>query len=228
MKTGVSYFGNRHVNRVVEDLNDMKAHHCNAVLHTLSEEDVEFYLDTMKEIVRVSHARGFEVYNNPWGYGGTFGGESYSRFCVNNVEAGQKDNQGRLLPAACLNHPGYRKYLKEWIEAVTYVDGDAVFWDEPHFYILKPEEGWSCRCEICQAKFKDGFGHDMPQDIGPEVIKFKCESMIDFLKEMTSYAKEKGLRNNICLLPPLYGPGGYRGGRLAGGCRYTGSGRDCY
>ncbi|RLG43624.1 MAG: hypothetical protein DRN81_06155, partial [Thermoproteota archaeon] len=206
MLTGTSYFGNRNVDLVIEDLKAIKANSCNAVLHTLAEEDVEYYLDTMKKIVAESHRLGLIVYVNPWGYGGTFGGESYSSFMACNIKARQVDNCGNILPAACLNAPSYREHLKRWVDAAAYVKADVVFWDEPHFYSWHREDchlpaklkgGFSCRCDTCRKLFGERFGKDMPSQLTDEIIQFKSESMINFLKATTSYAREKGLKNSV-------------------------------
>ena len=84
IKTGVSYFGNRILRHVREDMEDIRAHNCDFVVHTVSEEDMAFYKGTMKDIVAVSRDAGLEVYLDPWAVGGIFGGETYSKFIQRN------------------------------------------------------------------------------------------------------------------------------------------------
>ena len=57
------------------DLKDIKAHNCNLIVHTFSENDLFYYPETMTEIVKISHQEGFETYLDPWGVGNIFGGE---------------------------------------------------------------------------------------------------------------------------------------------------------
>ncbi len=214
MKTGVTYYGSRRVEHVIKDLKEIKKNHCNAVLHCLTEEDVSFNLESMKKIVAVSHDMGFQVYNNAWAYCGVFGGVGYSGFTIHNLDACQVDNHGNILPAACLNHPKFRAYMKKWVDAVVYIGGDIAFWDEPHFYIPSVDCWWfqdksllnsktslSCCCDRCQELFESKFNHKMPQEETKETIKFRHYSMIDFFEELTSYAKKSGLKNNVCVIP---------------------------
>jgi hypothetical protein len=66
MRIGTSYFGSRAVQHVKEDMVSLKESGFTDVLHTLSEEDMEYYLDSVKDIVAVSHAQGLNVYVCPW------------------------------------------------------------------------------------------------------------------------------------------------------------------
>ena len=61
MITGVSYFGVRSPKHVLADMQDIKAAGFNAVLHTWSEEDQQYYYDTMKDIVDQSAELGLMV-----------------------------------------------------------------------------------------------------------------------------------------------------------------------
>ena len=67
MIKGVSYFGVRSPKLARMDLVQIKEAGYNAVLHTWSEEDLQYYYDTMKQIVNESAAMGLSVYVNPWG-----------------------------------------------------------------------------------------------------------------------------------------------------------------
>ena len=96
MVTGFSYFGVYNPEYAKIDIARMKEDGANAVLITLAEEDVEFYLDTKKELVRLAHKVGLLVYMNPWSLGGVFGGESYSGFLVRNPGEMQIDSRGEF------------------------------------------------------------------------------------------------------------------------------------
>ncbi len=43
LRTGVSYFGNRNPRHFRVDLEEIKSHHCNFIVHTFSENDQLFY-----------------------------------------------------------------------------------------------------------------------------------------------------------------------------------------
>ena len=98
-----AYFGSRIVRHVARDMEDLRRGF--NVLHTLSENDLAYYRDTMKAIVDASHANGLEVQMNPWGVGRTFGGEAESRFVLFRPDACQVLDDGRRVPAGCLNTP---------------------------------------------------------------------------------------------------------------------------
>lgn len=206
MKSGVSYFGNRIPKHVREDLQDMVDHGVNFVVHTFAEEDLQFYRRTMGEIVKITHEVGLEVYLDPWGVGGIFGGESYSNFVATNLDARQVLADGSLAPAACLNNPGFRQFMREWVSAGAEVGADVLFWDEPHFYVAwessdQDQRQWACRCQSCQDLYQKRYSSPMPQHLTQEVQKFKQASVVDFLGEMCNLSHQLGMKNAICLLP---------------------------
>ena len=118
MIKGVSYFGVRSPKHVLADMADIKAAGFNAVLHTWSEEDQQYYYGTMKEIVDKSADLGLTVYVNPWGVGRVFGGEAYSELTARNHDLCQVALDGKPKVAACPNHPEFRAYMHKWIESV--------------------------------------------------------------------------------------------------------------
>ncbi len=212
MITGFSYFGVRNPEYVKIDLRRMKAHGATAVLFTLTEEDLEFYRDTMRELVALAHAEGLLVYTNPWGVGGVFGGESYSKFICKYPDERQVDANGQAVPAACFNSPIFREFVRHWIDTAAYCGADVAMWDEPHFYMAhwadeslsKEDNVPTCFCPHCQEKFQAQFGFPMPKELTPEVARFREDSLVDFLAEMSRAANEKGLENSVCILPPSY------------------------
>lgn len=207
MKTGVSYFGNRMLNHYLEDLKDIKAHNCNFVLHTFSENDYFFYKDTMKDFVKASQDAGLEVYIDPWGVAGVFGGEADWRWLPKNIDASQIRNDGMVLGIACPNNEKYRTFMRDWTKVAMETGADVVFWDEPHFYIPgwagHPKEMWGCCCNVCKELFRDRFGHDMPKEKNEEVIIFQEARLFDFLKDLCDTVKSNNpkIKNCICLLP---------------------------
>ncbi len=168
-------------------------------MHTLSENDVEYYLDTMKNIVNLSKEYGFEVYLDPWGVGRIFGGEAYSKFLLLNDDARLVTKDGVKGYGACMNNPKTLSFIKSWIEAAAYVGGDYVFWDEPHFSPLTNKDG--CFCEICRARFRELFGKGMDLAKAEELTKFRGITKLTFLREVIDHATKLGLKNVLCLLP---------------------------
>src|SRR3989338_1093825 len=128
MKCGVSYFGSRMPDDVVDDMKAIRDNGCNFIVHTFAEEDMEFYPGTMEKIVHASKKEGLEVWIDPWGVGQTWGGESYSNFIAKNVDAMQVNTEGNLVPAACLNNEKYRKFMTEWTDAAIDIGADNIFW----------------------------------------------------------------------------------------------------
>lgn len=205
---GVSYFGVRSPRHALSDIKDIKEAGFNAILHTWSEEDQQYYFDTMKEIVDASADMGLDVYVNPWGVGRVFGGEAYSELTARNHDMCQIGIDGKPKVAACPNHPDFRAYMHKWIESVCATKVSTIFWDEPHFYFEKGGlSNWSCRCKRCQEGFRKQFGYEMPAELTDDVKQFRENSLIDFLKEMTSDVHARGKRNCVCMLPPWFPAG---------------------
>jgi sugar phosphate isomerase/epimerase len=204
LKTGVAYHDVRNVRHAREDLQDMLAHHCNFVVHTLSETDLSFYMQTMKEIVRISKDLGMETYIDPWGVGRIFGGEALSAFVGNTIDARQILANDKSVPAACMNSPEFRSFMRLWTEAAADTGADVAFWDEPHFYTgdwVGGQRSWACRCPACQKIFKDKYGRPMPREMDGDVVRFREQTVVDFFKELCDHARACGMKNALCVLP---------------------------
>ncbi len=205
-KTGVSYYGCRIPWRAREDLEAIARNHCTFVVHTFSEEDREFYVEAMRQIVADSKALGLEVWLDPWAVGQAFGGETYSALVMKRRDLCQVSSTGETLPSACPNHPEFQAYLKGWAATAVEIGAQVLFWDEPHFYIV-PEDGtsgathWACRCAACQARYVERYGHPMPVTMTPEVRAFKEDSLVAFLTLLCDEGRRLGARNAMCYLP---------------------------
>lgn len=208
MISGIAYFGVRNPEWVAQDMARIRNDGYTHVLHTWSEEDLQYSPDTMEEIIAVSVKAGLRVYVNPWGIGRIFGGEAYSELAARDPSLAQRDAQGNPLVAACPNQPGFRAYMHRWIERVCATAVDTIFWDEPHFYFEKGKADlWACRCDRCRALFQDRFGKAMPQERTADVESLRQASLVDFLAEMTAAVHARGKRNSVCLLPPWFPAG---------------------
>ena len=204
LKTGISYFGNRFLRHFQKDLREIRRAHCNFIVLTFSETDLQYYEGTMRDFVKASHDKGLEVYLDPWGVGRAFGGESYSEFLLHHPEARQVSSVGGSLPIACLNHPLFHQFMRRWCEAAFRMKIDTFFWDEPHFHLFRnPSRSrqWSCRCTVCQALFRKWEGHRMPESYTSQVEAFREWTLFRFLKRFCDFTKREGFRNAVCFLP---------------------------
>ncbi len=207
LKLGVSYYGNRIPWRVKEDLQEIRKIGCNYVVHTFSEEDLEFYQGAMAKIIATSHELGLEVWLDPWGVGQVFGGETYSSLIAKSLVVRQVNSYGDSLPIACPNHPAFREYLIQWIEAAARWKADVLFWDEPHFFIYPEPEGdavpklWACRCSVCQILFRERLNEPMPEGATPEVRSFKEGCLVEWVRFLGEETAKRGLKSAVCLLP---------------------------
>jgi len=204
MKFGCSYFGNRIVRHVAEDMKLLKKQGFTFVVHTFSEFDLQFHKDNIGEIVEATHAAGLEAQLDPWGIGNVFGGEPFSNFAAQNMfTACQVLDDGSPAPFACPNSPVFRDFMREWIDAATKAGTKVIFWDEPHFFnpsFLGGVPGrWGCRCEHCKKLFEQAKGFPMPSTETDDVKVFKRETLYEFIDFLTRLASEKGLRNDLCV-----------------------------
>ncbi|MDD5067934.1 MAG: hypothetical protein PHF84_12890 [bacterium] len=202
METGISYYANRILKHVAEDMAEIKKNNCTYVVHTFSEEDLHFYKDTMKEIVKVTHDHGLAVHLDPWAVGGLFGGEAFSKFVMENKDACQVDNQGHILGRACPNHSGFREYLRSWTEEALGAGPDYIFWDEPHYPMFPEKEGrWTCCCAVCRKKYGERFGREMGKSLEQEMVQFYQDSVMELLDELCITVRKAGVKNSVCFLP---------------------------
>src|SRR5436305_4569507 len=210
MPIGVSYFGNRILRHVAADMDDLAARGFTGVLHTMSENDLTYYRDTIGRLVEISHAAGLFVQVGPWGVGRTFGGEAESLYVANHPHVGQVLDSGRPVAAGCLNSEAYREFVRSWATAAVETGAERVFWDEPHWahpaHFDEPLERWGCRCARCVQRWCDETGDDdMPAELTAEVRAFRERCLVEFLGELTAYVAGLGASSTVCLLPHTTG-----------------------
>ncbi len=208
---GVSYFGSRHLDHVRRDMEKIAAAGCNMVVHTMSEEDMTYYPETMVQIVKASKEAGLQVFLDPWGVGRVFGGEAFSNFVAMNPRERQRMElpEGELwADKACLNSSTFRKMMEAWVELAACSNAHGVFWDEPHLYYgeLKPlfgrtREVWGCSCGVCKRLFREKFGYEMTGQFSEDVTRFRQATILGFLESLSELAVSKGLINALCVFP---------------------------
>lgn len=130
MYTGLSYVLNRDISHVEKDLKEI-ATYCDFVVHTFSEDDLFYHKNNVKKIVESSHKNKLSVYLDPWGVGGVFGGETFSRFVAEHPAACLKNGKHNL-PIADIGHEQFRKFMREWLASALAMGPEVIFWDEPH------------------------------------------------------------------------------------------------
>jgi N-acetylmuramic acid 6-phosphate etherase len=205
MAVGCSYFGNRILRHVAADMEGLAAAGFTGVLHTMSENDVAYYRDTLGRMVALSHQAGLEVQVGPWGLGRVFGGEAETHFVAVHPELGQVLDDGQRVAAGCLNQEGFRAFVRDWASAAVETGADRVFWDEPHWahpsYWGAAPQRWGCRCEVCRTRYREWSGGDMPGELTPEVVAFRDAGLVEFIGDVVAHVAGLGGRSTVCVLP---------------------------
>ena len=201
LRLGVAYHGNRMPFHAQQDFREIANHNMNTIVHMLSHTDWDRHIQVMRDLVAMSEAEGLEVWMDNWGIGGPPGDKSH--FLAYYPDSHQVYSNGDMDPVrACLNSPDFRKFSKEWIDAVCFTGCKTIFWDEPHLPLKTVQEKtyYSCACPRCRKLFEEQYGHPMPETPDDEVNEFRVNTIIDYFTEVTSYAETKGLTNNICVM----------------------------
>jgi hypothetical protein len=102
-----------------------------------------------------------------------------------------------------------RAFVRGWADAAVQAGADRVFWDEPHWvqpehFELEPAR-WGCRCEHCQAGYRERFGEPMPAELTAEVLAFRQDCLVDFLADLVAHCDRQGAGTTVCLLPLVGG-----------------------
>lgn len=199
--TGVAYHGNRMPSHVRTDMEEIARADMDIVVHMLSHTDWERHKNVMKENFRITEEYGMEVWVDNWGIGGSPGDKSH--FLAYHPEAHMIYSDSTMHPCqACVNHPAYRKFTKDWLDAVAEIGGRTIFWDEPHVP-QKNVDGkvvYCCTCPVCKAKFEERYGHAMPVEQTPETAAFQLDSVVDYFADVTAYSAALGMKNAACVM----------------------------
>ena len=208
IETGVSYFANGWLHHFERDLEDILAHNCTYIVHCFSENEMVFARNRTKQFFKMTRGSGLGCWANPWAVMGLFGGEQFSAFVPRNPEACQVLSTGQRAPAACPSAPETRAAMKLWLDMAIDFGADTIFWDEPHLYIpdwddlhFASDDAFACFCPRCRDSFLEQFSQPMPGTLTNEIRLHRENIMVDFLTEMIGYARDKGAKNAITLLP---------------------------
>lgn len=206
LRLGAAYHGNRMPHHAEQDLLDMASHGMNTVVHMLSHTDWNRHLEVIRDIVTMSRDFGLEPWIDNWGLAGSPGDTSH--FLAIYPDAHMRFSDGSLAGIyPCLYSPEYRKFTKDWIDAVDYTGAKTIFWDEPHMPQKKADGRvyYGCACPRCRELFREKFGREMPLESDDDVKRFAAESVADYFAEMTEYSRSKGITNTVCVMIGTYG-----------------------
>lgn len=206
LRLGAAYHGNRMPHHARVDLDDMAAHGMDIVVHMFSHTDWDRHKNVMKEIVDMSVDAGLEVWADNWGLGGPPGDKSH--FLSYYPDSHMYYSDGEMAPVyACLNSPDFRRFVKEWIDAVAFLGAKTIFWDEPHMPQKKAgvDKVYGCACPRCRKLFEEKYGRPMPLYADSDASRFGTDSVVDYLREVTEYSALKGITNVVCVMLGTYG-----------------------
>ncbi|MBE6668849.1 MAG: hypothetical protein E7601_01450 [Ruminococcaceae bacterium] len=206
LNLGIAYHGNRMPHHAREDLISIARNGFDTVVHMLSHTDWDRHKLVMKDIVSMSEQFGLDVWVDNWGLGGPPGDKSH--FLAYYPEAHARFSDGTLAPVhACLNSPEFRKFTYDWIDAVRFIGGKTIFWDEPHLPTKKVDGKvyYACTCDRCKKLFEERYNRPMPEIADEDVIKFGVDSVVDYFKDVTAYSASFGIKNIVCVMLGTYG-----------------------
>lgn len=115
----VSYFGNRYLDHFRRDLQEIRDHGFDTVVHCVTEADREWGMTRIAEMFAMTREAGLSCWADPWGVAGVFGGEAHSGYLARGGTVGAED-------------AGLRALLHNWIDAVATAGTECIFWDEPN------------------------------------------------------------------------------------------------
>jgi hypothetical protein len=203
VRTGVAYLASRDPRRLADDLCELREV-ADYLVVPLSEADLIWSRQTTAHVVEAARQVGLEVWLDPWGVAGVFGGEALSRFLLKRYDAWQLTSDGRRVPIACPRSPALWAFLDEWIEAASACGADGVFWDEPHLWdgnwIGRPDL-WGCRCATCAAAYLAEHGEPAGTSSNPTVHAWQGREVLRLVSSLTERGHAAGLRNMVCLVP---------------------------
>lgn len=203
LKTGVAYHGNRMPSHAAADMLEIARADMDIVVHMLSHIDWVRHKYRMQDIFKITKEMGLEVWVDNWGLAGSPGDSSY--FLSAHPEAHSYFSNGEMHPQqVCINHPAFRAFTKEWLDAVAEIGGETVFWDEPHIpskRLADDTRVYCCHCPTCQALFEERYGHAMPKEADEEFQAFRTDSIVDYFRDVCAYSASLGLKNSICIMP---------------------------
>ena len=206
LRLGAAYHGNRMLHHAEHDLREMALGGMDLVLHMFSHTDWTRHKEVVRDMVSISAEAGLESWIDCWGLGGPPG--EVSHFLAYYPDSHMILSDGTMDPVhVCYNSPDFRRFIREWIDAVQYLGVSTIFWDEPHMLskIVDGKTVYSCACPRCRKLFEERYGRPMPEYADPEVDSFGTDSIVDFFRDVTGYSASRGMKNVVCVMLGTYG-----------------------
>lgn len=209
--TAISYYGMNYTEHARVDFEEMIRHGCDTVILALTEFDMDFWFPSIPAIVKTAHDTGLRVLLDTWGVGKYYGGENVSLFLQNNINNRQVSAfTGETLNAACFNTNSFRDYFRRLHVRLAETSGaDGFFFDEPHYALPKSYasitgaagEDWACRCPVCQKRFQDYYGYEMPKIMNDDVKQFRWREAMTIVEDTCRAIKDVNaqLETTVCV-----------------------------
>jgi hypothetical protein len=217
-RLGVSYYHSKMPVHAAADFQALLDAGMNTVVLAVSEDDCYHWFPNMKRIVQAAKDAGLFVYWNFWGWGHVFGGEPSSRFLDEHTLHRQVTAATKTpLAAACIQDPAFTDYLLEWVRRVAReIPVDGFFIDEPHYSFIVPDGSWTCRCQLCQTRFKEEYGVELPEELTEEAREFREKQLLGFIESILGTIKtvDSTKRTAVVLFPFEEGPVAAQAGTL--------------
>lgn len=201
LRTGVAYHGNRMPSHVRADMREIAKADMDIVVHMFSHTDWDRHHTKMKDVFAITQDEGMEVWVDNWGLGGPPGDKSH--FLAYYPDSHIYYSNGEMEPIrACLNSPEYRRFVKDWIDAVAEMGAKTIFWDEPHLPKKSVGEGeiYGCACPRCKKKFEEKFNRSMPLYSDKDTEEFRTATIVEYFEDITSYSASLGIENVVCVM----------------------------
>ncbi|MCQ2427197.1 MAG: hypothetical protein MJ137_02180 [Clostridia bacterium] len=206
LRLGAAYHGNRMPHHAAADFQDMAVHGMDLIVHTFSHTDWDRHSEVMARLIGMSEEAGLEPWIDNWGLGGPPGDKSF--FLALHPEAHIIMSDGNPDPVrACVNHPAFRQFTRDWIDTVYRIGGRTIFWDEPHLpgKTVDGKKYYGCTCPICSERFEKQYGHRMPEAPDDETEDLGPHPTAGYSAEMPEYSQSAGLKNAGRVMIGTYG-----------------------
>jgi hypothetical protein len=121
------------------------------------------------------------------------------------------------VPAACIQDRAFTGYLLEWVRRVAReIPVDGFFIDEPHYSFVVPDGSWTCRCQLCQTRFEEVYGVELPEELTEEAREFREEQLLAFIGSILGTIKtvDSAKQTAVVLFPFEEGPVAAQAGTL--------------
>jgi hypothetical protein len=170
-----AYYGNRWVHHFERDLEEIQEKGFDTILHTVSEDDLEFAQGALEKIFQMTRDAGMTLMVDPWGVGNLFGYGTASRLIAQYPRTVMLKEDFTTKPYLCpLSSPLKEYMIDEWIPFVYNNGAQWILWDEPQLA--------QCYCYECEGK----------------------SPLLEALVDYSLHARICGIKNSLCLYGDIF------------------------